>query len=65
MKTNKQAMAGIKRAQKQDEGMNEMYRRSEIRSGAIPKEARISPREFGKQLASDLMEKIDREVSIK
>lgn len=65
MKGNKQTMARTSRASKQNNGMKEMYERFELRSGIIPKEARISPREFGKQLASDLIEKIDKEVTIK
>ncbi len=65
MKTNKGTMARRNEASRRDDGMNEMYKRFEIRSGGIPKEARISPREFGKQLASDLIEKIDKEVEIK
>lgn len=65
MKSNKQTMARANRASKQNNGMNEMYERFELRSGNIPNEARISPREFGKQLASDLIEKIDKEVIVK
>lgn len=65
MKGNKQTMARTSRASKQNNGMKEMYERFELRSGNIPKEARISPREFGKQLASDLIDKIDKEVTIK
>lgn len=65
MKGEKQTMERTNRASKQDNGMKEMYERFELRSGNIPKEARISPREFGKQLASDLIEKIDKEVTVK
>ena len=65
MKSNKQPMARTSRAPKQHNGVKEMYERFELRSGDIPKEARISPREFGKQLASDLIDKIDREVTVK
>lgn len=65
MKTDEGASAKRYETSKRDDSMNEMYKRFEIRSGGIPKEARISPREFGKQLAADLIEKIDKEVHIK
>lgn len=65
MKSNKQSIARTNKASKQNNGMKEMYERFELRSGNIPKEARMSPREFGKQLASDLIEKIDKEVTVK
>lgn len=65
MKSNKQTMQRTNSASKKDDCMNEIYKRFELRSGSIPKEARISPREFGKRLASDLIEKIDKEVIVK
>ncbi len=58
-------MARTNKALKQNNTMEEMYKRFESRGGNIPKETYIYPREFGKQLASDLIKKIDEKVVIK
>jgi hypothetical protein len=66
MKGNKRTMLRTNRAAtKQNDIIKEMYNLLESRSGNTPNEARLTPREFGKQLASDLIEKIDKEVTVK
>jgi hypothetical protein len=64
MKSNKQLRVRTSSATKQSDIIKEMYNLVESRSGNIPNDVRLTPKEFGRQLASDLIKKIEDEVKI-
>jgi hypothetical protein len=66
MRSGKQKMVKINKvAQPSTNNVKELYQFFEKKYGNESSDTSVSPREFGKQLASELIEKIDKEVSVK